>query len=127
MSVLEEQTARVLEGRITKPDDDATERNCPELWEFLTMDQYADGSKRMLPEIVVHRTPGGYEATLKDHELCQQLSTHVHTLSGVGDALELAMHDPAKTWKPFQSYRNRKGPKILDGATTSQKRKKRIK
>lgn len=127
MSVLSDQTARVLEGRVTAPDDDELEKGCPELWEYLTLDQYADKSKRMLPEITINRVPSGYEVTLKDHELCSQLSTFTTTLSGLGAALEAAMHDASKAWKPFQSYRNRKGPKILEDGATSRKAKKRVK
>lgn len=127
MSVLQEQTGRVLEGRVTLPDDDQVEKDCPELWEYLTLDQYNGGVKRMLPEITVNRVPGGYEIALKDHELCQQLSTFSPTLGGLAGALEAAMHDPTKAWKVFQSYRNRKGPKILESAATSHKAKKRVK
>lgn len=127
MSALEDMMGQALEGRVAAPDDDQLEANCPDLWELITLDQYRDKSKRMLPEISINRVPGGYEVTLKDHEMCLQVTTFSAKLSGIAEALEAALHDPTRPWKPFQSYRNRKGPKVPEGSATGQGRRKKIK
>jgi hypothetical protein len=127
MSALEDMMGQALEGRVAAPDDDGLEKLCPDLWELLTLDQYKDKTKRMLPELTVNRVPGGYEVTLKDHEMCLQVTTFSPILSAIGQALEAALHDPTRPWKPFQSYRNRKGPKVPEGNASGQKRQKRVK
>lgn len=127
MSALEDMMGQALEGRVSAPSDEGLETLCPDLWELLTLDQYKDKSKRMLPEITVNSVPGGYEVTLKDHEMCLQVTTFASTLGGLGTALEAALHDPTRPWKPFQSYRNRKGPKVPEQAGTGHKRQKRVK
>lgn len=127
MSALEDMMGQVVEGRVAHPDDPVVEKDCPDLWEFLTLDVYKDKSKRMLPELTVNRVPGGYEVTLKDHEMCSQLSTFSPTLAGLAAALEAALHDPTRPWKPFQSYRNRKGPKLADAGSGGQTKRKRVK
>jgi len=115
---------QAIEGRVTAPHDDAVEQECPDLWEILTLDQYADKSKRMLPEISINRVPGGYEVSLKDHEMCQQLTTFCPTLAEAAKALETALHDPTRPWKPFKSYRNQKGPKVPEDGKKLTKKKK---
>lgn len=127
MSALEQMMSQAIEGRISAPSDEDLEQSCPDLWELLTLDKYKDASKRMLPEISVNRVPGGFEVTLKDHEMCLQITTFAPILMDIGRALEAALHDPTRPWKPFQSYRNRKGPKVPESNGTSQTKKKRIK
>lgn len=127
MSALEDMMSQAIEGRITAPTDDELESTCLDLWELLTLDRYKDGSKRMLPELTVNRVPGGYEVSLRDHEMCCQVTTFSRQLHLIGPALETALHDPTRPWKPFQSYRNKKGPKVPESNGTSQAKKKRVK
>jgi len=127
MSALEDMMSQAIEGRISAPSDDDLESSCPDLWELLTLDKYKDGSKRMLPELTVNRVPGGFEVSLRDHEMCLQITTFAPILMDLGRALETALHDPTRPWKPFQSYRNKKGPKVPENGTTGHAKKKRVK
>lgn len=76
---------------------------------MLTADRYDGGDDRILPELVITRTDGGYIFTLKDHESGQAKSVWGARLLDVGSALEQALVSQELPWKPFKSYLNPKG------------------
>lgn len=95
--------------RTTPPDDDEIRLGYPAVWQLLTMDRYPAGADRFLPEVVINRVDGGYQAELRDHETCSKKTAYAPKLLDVVKALETAVRDPNVPWMPFKSYRNPKG------------------
>jgi len=96
-------------GSVTPPADGTLEKACPLLWEMLTLDRYKDRADRVLPEVKIRRISGGYEATLQDHETCQQISAVALTWEAIPAALEATLASGSVPWRPFKSYVNPKG------------------
>jgi len=97
------------EKRIAPPDDPTFERNCPALWQLLTIDRYSDGRDRFLADIVIRRTGGGYVAELRDHETNQKKAVTALRAADVLPALEHAVCDATVPWRAFKSYDNPQG------------------
>jgi hypothetical protein len=93
-------------ARITAPNDDRLAERCPFLWEILTLDRYSDDTVRILPEVVIRRLPGAYEVTLRDHASRQSKSVAFLEAASLWDALEAALSDPTRPWRPYDSYLN---------------------
>lgn len=125
MSIIDDLKTLRGEGRTAPPTDDLVSEPCPLLWELLTADRYKDGSPRILPEISISRVPGGYEATLRDHEMWMQVSAFVGRLADLPVALEAVLRDPTRPWRPFQSYRNKKGPQLEQEKPVAKGKKKK--
>lgn len=108
-SAVERLLQDALKRRIPEPDDPECEHAFPNLWEFLTLDQYAGGLERILGEITIVRIPGGYRATIKDHDTGKAKSASSLTLLDCFRGLEEALCDPNCPWIDFKSYKNKKG------------------
>jgi len=124
MRLIEQLQEMVAAHTTAPPDDPELEQAAPNLYEMLTLDKWADGTDRILPQLLIERTPGGYRATLKDDALCIRKSALCNRLSDVPAALERALLDREVPWESFKSYRNRGGPKVPERPSTS-KRKRR--
>jgi len=124
MRQLEQLAKMVAERRMNPPDDPDVEKTAPFLWEMLTVDAWADGTERLMPQIVIERVPGGYKATLKDDSLCIRKSVLVLHWASIIAALESTLGDDKVPWEAFKSYRNKGGPKI-PGEKTSRPKKRR--
>jgi hypothetical protein len=124
MSRLDDLAQKIGGGGVAPPQEEALFETCPFLWEMLTMDKWADGSERLLPEMVISRVPGGYKITLKDDSLCIRKSVVAPTIEALWKALEDAIVRDDVPWENFKSYRNKKGPKVPE-ATKGGGQKKR--
>jgi hypothetical protein len=91
-----------------------TEHETPNLWQMLTMDQYAGGIQRLLSEIVITRVDGAYQVVIKDHDTGKQKACQALTLLNVPDALEKALLSSDVPWTQFKSYKNKDGLKKFD-------------
>ena len=90
--------------RVSPPADEATKRQWPLLWQWWTVDAYADQSPRALPEIVLKRVSGGYEATLRDHASRQQKKCVFLALDQLPDAMNAVLCDQTRPWTDYDSY-----------------------
>jgi len=124
MRLLEQLQAAVAAGGCAPPADDHLEAQCPNLWELLTVDRWADDTIRILPEITIERVPGGFKATIKDHSLLIRKSALCLTAGEVFTALETAISDVSTPWEGFQSYRNKKGAKVIEEKPPRQRKRK---
>jgi hypothetical protein len=124
MSIVDKFRDQFQEGKIAPPHDPELEKACPNLWELLTLTHWGEDGKvkRILPELVVNRVPGGFEVILKDHATCLQTSAFAPRLIDIAKALEAALLDSTKPLKPFQSFRNR-SPKIPEEKSGQRKRR----
>lgn len=81
------------------------------LYELLTLDQYKDKTKRLLPTITVERVSGGYKALLHDHASSQYLVVEFDTLAGLAEALESSLANDLEGWRSFKPWKGRQPPK----------------
>lgn len=124
MRLIEQLQQMVAAHTVAPPDDPDLEAAAPNLFELLTMDKWADGSDRILPQLIVERVPGGFKATLKDDSLCIRKSALCNRLGDLPAALEKALLDQEQPWESFKSYRNKGGPKLPEQPSTSRRRKR---
>jgi len=124
MRLIDQLQMMVAEKVTTPPTDQAVEEACPNLWEMLTQDKWADGSDRILPVLQIERVSGGYKASLQDHALLIKKTAMVGTLAEVPAALERALIDQDVPWETFKSYRNKQGPKVPEKNTPSKRRRR---
>lgn len=89
------------------PYDPKAEEQYPNLWQYLTMSVYSDGTARILPTVTINRQPGCYVVALQDHELMRQVRVESPDLAGVWTALELAIPNP-HAWTAYNSRQNKK-------------------
>jgi hypothetical protein len=113
-SPVERLVQQALLQRVAPPPDEVLEIECPNLWELLTLDQYAPGKPRLLSELVITRVPGAFQVVLKDHDTGQQKGCLSLTLENMSEQLEKALLDPLVPWLPFKSYKNKQGLKKFD-------------
>lgn len=125
MSRLDDLADELQGGRITPPDDEALEKACPYLWDYLTVDKWKDGSARLLPRITVDRVPGGYKVCLQDDGLWVKKTVIVQTFAGIAEALEKGLLDAQLPFEPFKSFRNKSGPKVAEGEKKTGRGKRR--
>ncbi len=124
MQLLEQLARMVADRKMLPPTDPDVEKVAPFLWEMITQDQWADGTERLLPQIVVERVPGAYKVTLKDDSLCIRKSCLCSKWSDLIQALEACLADPDLPWDTFKSYRNKGGPKVPGEKTSSRKKRR---
>jgi len=122
MGKLEELAAAVRDRMVLPPDDPAVETECPFLWEMLTKAKWGDDTERILPRLVIERTPGGYKVILQDDSLCIRKEAYAKTLAECPAALEKALNDPELPWETFKSYRNKGGPKVPEAKKGGRRR-----
>ena len=126
MSILQEMAHERADAKVAPPDDADLERGCPNLWEFLTLSEWGNGERRVLPRIIIDRIPGGYMATLQDDSLLAKLSVQVLKIAEVPAYLEAAMASDHPAWIHMEkSFRNKKGLETLNGNSTKGGRRKR--
>ena len=92
-----------LKHGVTPPDDAAVERDCPLLWQMLTLSLYADRTERVLPTITINRIDGGYKVVLQDHASRKQLVVKVLSLGLLAASLEQAMRRGYGAWEEYKS------------------------
>jgi hypothetical protein len=114
----------VAERKMAPPADPDVEQSAPFLWEMLTADAWADGTERILPQIVVERVPGAYRVSLKDDSLCIRKSCLVARWCDLISTLEKCLADPELPWESFKSYRNKGGPKVPGEKTPGRKKRR---
>jgi len=124
MRLIEQLAKAVAERRMQPPADPDVEQGAPFLWEMLTADTWADGTERILPQIVIERVPGAYKVTLKDDALCIRKSCLVPRWCDIVALLERALADEELPWEGFKSYRNRQGPKVPGEKSTRQRKRR---
>jgi hypothetical protein len=103
MSLIDDLAANNGKRMMTPPTDERLEKGCPLLWSMLVQAEFADGTQRVMPDIIIRRVTGGYEVTLRDHDFCLQKTAMTRTMDGAFKALEKSLADPEAPWKPYAS------------------------
>ena len=105
---------------VAPPDDELLRHGCPLLWQLLTLDTYADGSRRELPTLQIDRVDGAYLVRLQDHASRQQLQCKLFTLDELAGALERVLAAGVDAWLPYRSKKvqNPARRKKQDGSWT---------
>jgi hypothetical protein len=105
---LEAEAKKGVSMTVAKPYDPEVEDKYPNLWQYLSMAEYSDGTPRLLPTVTLNRVPGGYVVSLQDHEMMRQCRCEASTLSSVWEVLEVSIVVPTN-WTYYKSRVNRKG------------------
>ena len=124
MNIVEARLAAKKAGGCLPVQDPALEQHCPNLYQYLTVNFKSGSKDRVMPEIVINRVPGLFQAVLKDHVTCEQIEAYAATWDGLAPALEAALTAEAPAWKPMKSYRNPRGLEAYEEGGTGRRKKK---
>jgi hypothetical protein len=81
------------------------------LFEWLTRDGYADGEERLVPEVLIECGFGGWNVTLKDHEMGLQATFECDQWEDIPALAESLYAKGKLPWKEFRTYRTKKKKK----------------
>jgi len=83
-------------------------KNFPLLWEFLSSDQFEDGSSRRLPTVTIFLGSDGLQACLNDREQGLAAFVTAQTVDGLWIALEKGLKDDSLDWRRSSSPSQKK-------------------
>jgi hypothetical protein len=108
-SIVQALTAKAKTKSVQPPYDPDTAEACPLFWEVVTMDRYDADTDRYLPEIMLTRVDGGWEAVIRDIETSQETRFCFVTFVELPQAAEKHLASPRGLWRPFRNRKNQKG------------------
>ena len=102
---------RLHKGRATGgpplPDDPRTEKDCPWLWQFLTVRGDGNGRARIAADLTIEAGFGTWLATLRCHSEALQFTVPIPALAGLADALEAVLTSGNVPWRDYESWKTK--------------------
>lgn len=98
--MMERVKLKVVGGESAPLTDPGVMKTYPKLWAWLTETKYSDGGKRETGTIKLFTGDGSIKAMLKDADNKACLFISGATWKGLWEAVEEALADPEREWKP---------------------------
>lgn len=78
-------------------------KNFPDLYEFLSLEVYEDGSQRQTATITLFVSASGYQACLNDRDQGQATFVTSASVDGLWAALDKGLREDTLAWRPSQA------------------------